>query len=460
MSLQSVDVVILGAGGGGYPAAFFLAKAGLRVVMADPYGNLGGNCLFEGCIPSKAVREVSLMRSMAGKYRGFGLRGEIPAADWKGVLAHKDHVQRIRFEQHAAEIRESGVVFHRGHGRILDERRVEIEAEDGAYRYDFRNLIVATGSRPRRLPISGQDLVITSHDLFRPGTDLPFPSDPVIIGGGYIGIEAASMLNNLGARPVILEYTDQLLPGFDPELADFLHRRLVHRARIELNVRVTAIEKDGSRTLVRYTRQGEERSAAGDAVLMSIGREPVLPEGMEKLDLPVRGPLTVDDRLQTAVAHVYAPGDVNGRNMLFHSAVRQSLVAAHNIAAGGQPADRMDFESVPFTVFTEPELAKVGLTEAQARARYGSVEIARYDYAQDSRAQILDETEGFIKLVFDSGTGRLLGAQIAGIEASQLIAPLTLAVNQGLGAVALTQAVFPHPMISEGINKAARSFRS
>ena len=145
--------------------------------------------------------------------------------------------------------------------------------------------------------------------------------------------------------------------------------------------------------------------------------------------------------------------------MLFHSAVQQSLVAAHNILAGGLPVQRMDFESVPYTVFTEPELAGVGLTEAQARDRYGAVEVVRYDYATDGRAQIFGETQGFIKLVFESHTSRLLGAQIAGLDAAQLIPPLALAVSQGLGAAALTSVVFPHPMISEGINKAARKFR-
>jgi len=455
----AADVVILGAGGGGYPAAFFLARAGLRVVMADPLGNLGGNCLYEGCVPSKAVREASLIRATAGKYALFGLRGEKPGMEWKGVLAHKDRVQQIRYSQHAEEIRRSGVVFHKGRGRILDGRRVEIEAEDGTHRYDFRDLMIATGSRPHMLPIPGRELAITSHDLFRLGADLPFPARPVIVGGGYIGVEAASMLNNLGAEPAVLEYTDQLLPGFDRELAEALHAGLKRRVRIELNAQVTSLEMSGAGLLVRYLQHGAERSVSGDAVLMATGRQPVLPEGIENLGLSSRGPLAANDRLQTADPHVYAPGDVNGRSMLFHSAVRQSLIAAHNIVAGGQPADRMDFESVPFTVFTEPELAHVGLTEAEARSRYGAVEVARYDYATDSRAQIFDEMEGFIKLIFTGGAGRLVGAQIAGIEAAQLIAPLAVAVSRGLGAADLAEAVFPHPMISEGINKAARSFR-
>lgn len=460
MTTKKIDVAILGAGGAGYPAAFLLDRAGLHVVMADPIGNLGGDCLAEGCVPSKAVREASLVRAMARKYQIFGLSGAVPETNWKGVLAHKDRVQRTRYDQHGEEIRKSGVTFHAGRGRIVGERAVEIADENGEHRYQFRYLIVGTGSRPHRLPIPGAELAITSHELFRLGADLAFPRHLAVIGGGYIGVETASMLNNLGSQPTILEYTRQLLPGFEPELADALFKGLASRIQIELNAEVYALEHDGAGVRVRYRKGGEELELGADAVLMATGREPVLPEGIELLGLSAAGALAVNDRLQTKTPEVYAPGDVNGRSMLFHSAVRQSLVAAHNILAGGQAADRMDFDSVPQTVFTEPEIAVVGFGEAAARERFGNVEVEYYPYTIDSRAQIMDATEGFIKLIFEGGTGRLLGAQIVGMDAAQLIAPLTLAVNRRLGAAGLSETVFPHPMISEGINKAARSFKA
>jgi dihydrolipoamide dehydrogenase len=281
----------------------------------------------------------------------------------------------------------------------------------------------------------------------------------VVIGGGYIGVESASMLNNLGAEPTIIEYTGQLLPGFEPELAEALLKGLTSRIRIELDAEVYALERDGVGLRVRYRKGGKEFALGADTVLMATGRESVIPDGIELLGLTGVTALAVNDRVQTNNPVVYAPGDVNGRSMLFHSAVRQSLVVAHNILAGGNAADRMDFDSVPHTVFTEPEIAVVGTSEARARERHSCVQTQYYPYRIDSRAQILDATEGFIKLVFEGGTGRLLGAQIVGIDAAQLIAPLTLAVNRQLGAAALTEAVFPHPMISEGINKAARVFK-
>lgn len=459
-----VDVLILGAGGAGYPAAFFLARSGKRVLMVDPIGNLGGDCLAEGCVPSKAVREAALVRGLADKFDGFGLRGSKPAVDWGAVLAHKDRVQNTRYAQHAREIAAGGVAFVQGRGVIVAPDRARIDAGDGSGSREvrFRQLILGTGSAPARLPILGADLALTSHDLFRLGANLPLPQHLVIIGGGYIGVETASMLQALGAECSILEYAPQVLPGFDAELASFLHASLSQRVRIERSAQVLSIAREGDGYHVRYKQDGGERSMQGDAVLMATGRVAVLPEGVEHLALAMeRGHVKVDDTLRTSNPQVWAPGDVNGRSMLFHSAVRQSLVAAHCIAAGGQAVDRMPFHAVPMTVFTEPELAHAGQTAAQAEAALGTdaVAVMRYDYAEDSRAQIYAETQGFIKLVFNRQDARLLGAQIAGMDAAQLIAPLALALEQGLGAKALADTVFPHPMLSEGINKAARAFK-
>jgi dihydrolipoamide dehydrogenase len=456
--VQDVDVVVMGAGGAAYPGAFLLDHADRRVVMADPIGNLGGDCLAEGCIPSKAVREASLVRARATRYASFGLDGTVPRVSWPGVLSHKDRVQKVRYSQHTDELAASGISFHTGTARVVDERIVEISDLDGpTYRYRFGDLVVATGSAPSLLPIPGAELALTSHDLFRLGADIAFPARPVIIGGGYIGVEVASMLENFGAAPTVLEATGELLPGFDPELATGLHAQLGRRVAIVTNALVTGIECSGTGYSVAYHQGETEQRASGDAVVMATGRHVVLPEGLGHLGLPAGKAPEVDRLLRTANRHVYAPGDVNGHSMLFHSAVRQSLVAAHAILAGGQLVDAMNFEAVPMTVFTEPEAAHVGLTEGQAAERFGDVDVTRYDYAVDARAQIFDETEGFIKLVFDGYSGRLVGAQVLGLDAAQLIAPLALAVQTGQPAASLAEVAFPHPMISEGINKAARS---
>ena len=458
MRTLRADVVVLGAGGGGYPAAFRLAREGRNVVMVDPFGNLGGDCLAEGCVPSKAVREAALARAGSEKYALFGLRGATPEVDWPGVLAHKDRVQSIRYAQHRDEIAASTVQMYQGTGRIVDGHAVEIAPDGGdALRVQAAHLIVATGSRPRRLAIPGAELAITSHDLFRLGADLPAPRRLVAIGGGYIGLETASMLQRFGAKATVLEATSAILPGAPPRLAPTLHAALARRLSLITDAKVTAIARGADGELrVHYERNGAAQSVASDCVLMATGREPVLPEGFDVLGLPP-GRVAVDDRLRTALPHIYAPGDVNGRSMLFHSAVRQSLVVAEDILAGGNGSGRMNFDAVPFPVFTEPEVAWVGLTEDAAAQQGIDAVAATYDYRTDSRAQIFDEMEGFLTLVFARRTGILIGAQIAGLDAAQVIAPLALAVQTRATAAALAETPFPHPMISEGIGKAARA---
>jgi dihydrolipoamide dehydrogenase len=454
---SNVDVMVIGAGGGGYPAAFRLARAGRSVAMVDPIGNLGGDCLAEGCVPSKAVREAALARTWPRKYPLFGLRGNTPEVDWGGVLAHKDRVQSLRYAQHRQEIAASKITIHKGIGRIVDAHSVEVTTEAGEiFHYGAERLIIATGSRPHRLPIPGAELAITSHDLFRLGADLPFPHRLVAIGGGYIGLETASMLGNLGAQATVLEVTGQVLPGVDEELARFLHTALAHRLELIMHARVTAIERAAAGGLqVRYESGGEPRSVSADCVLMATGRETVVPEGLPSLGLQ-RGPLAVDERLRTTIPHIYAPGDVNGRSMLFHSAVCQSLIAAEDILSNGRAPARMNFDSVPFTVFTNPEVAWVGLTASAAMRRGIETVTSRYDFRNDSRAQIFDEMQGYLALVFARQTGVLVGAQVAGLDAAQVIAPLALSVHTGTTAETLSLMAFPHPMITEGINKAAR----
>ena len=456
-----LDVVVLGAGGAGYPGALFLARAGKLVLMIDPVGNMGGNCLAEGCVPSKAVREAALLKRASERWSHFGLQGAGAEVDWSAVLAHKDRVQEIRYAQHRQEILSSGVLFVQGQGAISAPTRVRVTAADGSVReVGFRHLMLATGSQPVRLPIPGAELALTSRDLFRLGANMAQPEHLVVVGGGYIGVETASMLQAFGSNITILEFSRRVLVGFDEQLAGFLQQQLAQRVRIEVSAQVSRIERFGRSMKVYYRQQGKELEIEGDAVLMATGRAPVLPDGVERLGLTLeRGYVSVDDTIRSSNPQVWAPGDVNGRSMLFHSAVRQSVVAAHNIVAGGLPVDRMNFAAVPMTVFTEPELAHIGLDVERAQAMYGAENVTHthYDYQEDSRAQIYGETHGFIKLVFHRHSTKLLGAQIAGMDAAHLIAPLAQALSQGLDAEAIAKTVFPHPMISEGIAKAARA---
>ncbi|MHB8920027.1 MAG: dihydrolipoyl dehydrogenase [Halothiobacillus sp.] len=459
--MQSVDIITLGAGGGAYPAAFRLARAGLRVVMVDPKGVMSGNCLAEGCVPSKAVREVAELYRRASKCAQFGLTGQI-GVDFAQVMAHKDQVQRTRYAQHQAELEPPSdrLSLIQGRARFEDAHTVVVETDQGEQTYTAAHILIATGSEVFIPPVAGAEHCITSHDLFAlDNAQRSLPKRLVVIGGGYIGLETATFLRAFGSEVTVLEMADQVLPGMDPDfVADLVPLldpsiRCLTGAQVE---RVTCLA-DGSRQ-VQYEIKGEKQTISADAVLMAAGRRPVIPEGAASIGLTLeRGRIIVDAALRTNLPHIYACGDVNGRVPLFHAAVGQSLVAAHNILGGGAPLDYFNFDAVPTTIFTLPAAAYVGLTRAALKARgIDAIETA-YDFTEDSRAQIFGETGGEIRLFFAPHSLQLLGGWVLGLDAEQLIGEIGLAVSKGLTARDLAAFCDPHPMASEGISKAARS---
>jgi dihydrolipoamide dehydrogenase len=464
VSNERVDTLTLGAGGGAYPAAFALARAGQQVVMIDPKGVMSGNCLAEGCVPSKAVRELAEMRrrSRLDHFRAV-LGNQIGAVDYEACVAHKDSVQQLRYRQHAEELAHlSGHLrLVKGSARLMDPHTVEVETPDGPQRWWAEQVIVATGADITVPAIPGTEYCLTSRDLFALEPNLTrLPESLVVIGGGYIGVEVASMMQAFGSRVVILEAMNQLLPGMDPDFAGLLAAGLDPEIQIRLGAPVEAIERSGTgRLRVRYSLGGQSQSVEGEAVLLAVGRHPVVPDGAEEVGLKLNGRgLAVTPSMQVpGFSHIYAPGDVNARSMLFHSAVRQSLVAAHNILAGNRPQDRMDFRSVPTTVFSWPEAAIVGITRAEAVAKGIEVVEGSYSFAEDSRAQIMGEPYGEIRLFFDAERLEVLGGWVVGVDAAQLIGEIGQAVSAGLDAWDLARFPSQHPMAGEGIAKAARS---
>lgn len=458
--MQKVDIITIGAGGGAYPAAFRLAHAGRSVVMVDPKGVMSGNCLAEGCVPSKAVREVAKMYRNAQRFERFGLSGTV-GLELAAVMAHKDRVQRTRYAQHADELEQltKRLRLVQGQARFRDTHTVVVESEQGEDIYRADHVLVASGADIFIPPLSGAELCVTSRELFALNPSLTeLPRRMAVIGGGYIGLETATFLNAFGAEVTLLEQMDQILPGMDPGFVVGLTRLLDPAIRRVTDAAVEAIERSADGTLtVHYRRANRIEVLNADTVLMAAGRRPVLPEGAQAVGLEVtHGALTVDSALRTSVPHVYACGDVNGRVPLFHAAVGQSLTAARNILGGEAPFDYFDFESVPTTVFTLPAAACVGLTRAALRARGVEALEAVYDFTGDSRAQILDEPGGELRLFFAPGSLRLLGGWIIGIDAEQLVGQIGLAVSRGLTAHDLAAFCDQHPMASEGISRAAR----
>lgn len=460
MADSEVDLLTLGAGGGAYPAAFRMAKAGARVVMVDTKGFMSGNCLYEGCVPSKAVRETAVILDAQQTFRSRGLPGRIEI-DYAAVVAHKDAVQARRYAQHAEELAAvPNLRLLQGEARFLDPHTVQVHGAHGDERLRCRHVIIATGSDVYVPPLPGAELALTSHDLYKPDPPLKrLPPHMIIVGGGYIGLETASFFATFGSRVTILEMADQVLAGMDPAMVGQLVPLLHPRIRIMTGVKVLALEAEatGQRT-VQYSLGDQTARLTGDAVVLAIGRRPVIPEGAERLGLDI-GPhgIRVGPDLRTAHPHIYACGDVNGRVPLFHAAVRQSLVAAHNILGGRQPLDYADFLNVPTTIFTLPAAAYVGLTPSRASAVGRTLVSGRYAFNEDSRAQILERTDGEIRLFFETESLRLLGGWVVGLDAEHLIGEIGIAVHGGLTAYDMARFADQHPMSAEGLGKAARS---
>lgn len=458
-AMRDVDAVTLGAGGGAYPAAFALARAGRTVVMVDDKGVMSGNCLAEGCVPSKAVREVAELARRGRRATRLGLHGQ-PTVDFGRLMDHKDRVQQTRYRQHADEL--ARVADHvdllTGHARIADPHTVEVQSPSGHELIRAAHLIVATGAEPFVPPIPGVELALTSHDLFAyHSPHRTVAARLAVIGAGYIGLEVACMWSALGAEVVVLEATSGLLPGMDRDFVELLAGGMSSNIAIELGATVTAIERGPSGLVVSWRRDDLEHRSEADEVVLAIGRHPVIPDGAREIGLQLNGrAISVAPTMRTSIPHIFAPGDVNGRAMLFHAAVRQSLVAAHNILAGDRDVDRMDFGSVPTTIFTSPEAAYVGLTRASAATAGVTLVEAAYPLSGDSRAQILDETYGEIRLFFDAESLRLRGGWVVGIDAAQLIGEIGLAVAAGISAFELARFADQHPMAAEGISNAAR----
>ncbi|ABW01097.1 pyridine nucleotide-disulphide oxidoreductase dimerisation region [Caldivirga maquilingensis IC-167] len=455
------DVVVIGGGGGGYHGAFELSKGGYSVLLVDDKGNLGGNCLYEGCIPSKAVSvSLYLLEKLRGILSSVGNNdAEKVRLLWENLIDHKDNVQYLRYLQHIREIKEHGNVdFVKGIARVIDNHRVIVESIDGSWRREVegRYLLVATGSLPIKIPVPGADLTLGSQELFGYRTKLRrIPSDVVVIGGGYIGVEVASVLSGLGVKTTIVEMLPRILSGWDSGIVSMIEEKLRSRGvAILTNSRVTGIKEEGGQKIVEYSRpDGSVGYVTGSEVIMAVGRRANV-EDLSQLGIVDRNHVDVNSAMATKVPNVYAAGDVIGRYMLYHAAVKESVVASWNIMMGRQIFE-VNFNTIPMTIFTEPEAAMVGLSEEAAKARGINYTVVQYPLSDDSYAQIIGVRDGWVKLIIEKETQRIIGGVIYGEAASMMIneVALAIAVNARVKDIALL--AHAHPTIFESIDRAA-----
>lgn len=460
--LDKYDVIVVGGGGGGYHGAFQLSAGGYRVLMVDDKGNLGGNCLYEGCIPSKSV---FYMVYLAERLRRLAKRSAGAAevkAIWEEAVDHKDEVQYLRYLQHIREIKEHGNVdFVKGVARVLDGRRVEVAAVDGSWRktVEGSRLLLATGSVAIRLPIPGAELAVGSEELFGYRTKRrTLPREVVIIGGGYIGVEVASAMASAGAKVTVVEMLPRIMSGWDSGIVSMIERALKERGvEILTNSRVTAIREESGQKVVEFQRpDGSRGTVAGEEVVMAVGRRPYV-EGLEALGIVEKGRVVADSSMSTKAPGVYAAGDVLGKYMLYHAAVKESTVAAWNIMMG-RPVYEVNFNAIPLTLFTEPEAAMVGISEDEARARGIPYVAVQYPLEDDSYAQIVGVREGWVKLIVERESQRIIGGSVYGEAASMIINEIALAVAVNARVRDLALLAHAHPTIFESIDRAAVRF--
>jgi dihydrolipoamide dehydrogenase len=454
--VDEVDVAVVGGGPGGYSAAFRCAELGLETVVIDADKRLGGACLFEGCIPSKALLHVAAVLGDAVRAREFGVDfGEPrisldPLRKWKQERVVGKLARGLAGVAQAKKVEVIG-----GRGVFEDSTTLRIEGADALQKVRFKHAIVATGSRPSGLP----GVTAKSERVMDSTAALELPEIPerlLVIGGGYIGLELGTVYATLGSHVTLVEMTDGLLPGVDRDLVQPLQRRLDKLfAAIHLETKVTALRDLGAGVEALLEGQGVQRF---DRVLVAVGRRAQSGGiGLEatRARLTERGGfIQVDDRCRTDDPRIYAVGDVTGEPMLAHRAMRQGKVAAEALA--GRPA-AFDNVAVPAVVFTDPEIAWCGLSEAQAKSQGVEAKVSKFQWAASGRAATIGRSDGLTKLVADSRSGRVIGVGIVGPGAGELIAEATLAVETAALVEDVAATIHAHPTLSETLMEAAEN---
>ncbi len=456
----SSQLVVIGAGPGGYAAAFYAADRGMKVTLVDPEKNPGGVCVYRGCIPSKALLHVADVITESAHATDFGVEFQKPTIDLDKLRDFKNRVVGT-LTSGAGQVRNLRKIQHlQGMAAFRDARTLDVELVDGTKdTLTFEHCIIATGSRPATVPglsIDSPRVMDSTGAL-----DLPdIPASLLVVGGGYIGLELGSVYAALGTRVTVVEMTAGLLPGADRDLVAILAKRIDQICEaVWLNTKVTGMKEIKDGIAVTLEGEGKTGDQTFDRVLISIGRKPnsAIP-GVEKTRVRVdaRGFIVVDEGRRTGEPAIYAIGDVAGEPMLAHKASHEGRAAVDAIAGDKNVAFAP--AAIPAVVFTDPEIAWAGLTETDAGKQGIKVTIAKFPWGASGRAISIGRTDGVTKLVIDPETERVLGVGICGPGAGELIAEGVLAIEMGATAQDVAMTIHPHPTLSETVMEAAEVF--
>ena len=461
---ESINLAVVGAGPGGYAAAFLAADLGMSVTLIDPEVNPGGVCLYRGCIPSKSLLHIAKLIEESHEATKWGIEFGAPKIDLSRLRSFKENVVKKLTGGLGILSKQRKVKYVQGRAAFENSTTLRVTKSDGSEEsLAFDRIILATGSRPAIIPTFKLD---TSRIMDSTGAlnleDIP--GTLLVVGGGYIGLELGSVYAALGTRVTVVEMLPGLLPGADRDLVLPLYKRLEKSFdSILLNTTVAAVKEESNGIRVTFASAPDSKDPAPaervfDKVLVSVGRKPnsEIP-GLDKtqVQLGPRGFIQVNKQLQTTDPAIYAIGDVIGEPMLAHKAMHEGRTAAEAIAG-----HKVAFEpaAIPAVVFTDPEVAWAGLTETQAQSENREIKVAKFPWAASGRAATIDRTEGMTKIIFDPHTERVLGVGIVGVSAGEMIAEGVLAIEMAALAHDVAKTIHPHPTLSETVMNAAEVF--
>ncbi|OWA37365.1 dihydrolipoyl dehydrogenase [Saccharibacillus sp. O16] len=449
-----IDTLVIGAGPGGYVAAIRAAQLGQQVLIVDK-AELGGVCLNRGCIPSKALISAAHSYENAKHGEAFGISASDVKVDFAKTQEFKNGVVKKMTSGVTGLLKGNNVEVFNGECMFINEHEARVFNDHESPRYRFKNCIIATGSRPIELkpfPFGGRILSSTE------ALNLPeIPKSLVVIGGGYIGAELGQMYAKFGTKVTIIEGLDTVLPGFDKDMTNLVSKTM-KKDGIEIfaNAKAESATQTDKDVTVKFSVNGEDKEITADYLLVTVGRRPntdgELGLDLIGIELTERGLIKVDEQGRTNIPHIFAIGDIVPGLALAHKASYEGKVAAEAIAGHSSV---VDYKCMPAVVFTDPECASVGLTEKEAKEKGFKVVVGKFSYGGNGRAVSLNHPEGFVKIVAEEGTGTVLGSQIVGLEATNMIAEMGLAVEMGATLEDLALTIHAHPTLGEIVMEAA-----
>ena len=456
-SNKSFDLVVIGSGPGGYVAAIRAGQLGLQVACVEEAA-LGGVCLNIGCIPTKALLTSALLVNEMRDGEKHGILAKELSFDLGPAQERSRRVVDQMTKGVAHLFKKYGVTHLPGFGRLAGKGKVEVEGSDGKRTvYDAKHVLIATGSRPRDLPVLkiDEDRIWSSTGALQ---QTKAPETLFIVGAGAIGMEFADVYASYGTKVTVVEALDRILPLEDAEVSKFMERTYKKRGmdiHTGARFRKADVRSDGV-TVTFEDKKGEEHSLDVDYVLSAVGRVPNSQDiGLDSVGVKVdeRGFIVIDELMRTNAPGVYAIGDVAGRQLLAHKATHEGIVCVEHIA--GQGHGRVDYDNVPNCTYCNPEVASVGLTEEQAKAQGYDIEVGKFPWVAIGRAVAAGHTEGFVKIIRDKKYSEILGAHLVGPHATELIAEFVVGRHLESTVEELEQAIHPHPTLSEGVSEGA-----